>query len=229
MSTSKAQRKLNLSALCDADQYEPVVAGCLTEKQARTLPPRHLANALSLMAELFLTHYDGIAHAFEKNNGAEVSLKLQLGPQKDELKLAYKPANEVKDSAMATVPDPDQTEMDFVKPKPPAAPTAPVMDVESVPAGLPEPALGLPAPERTEKEREAYEKGTAAALAGRSFSTNPYLYRTPEWHAWADGWRAEADEGDPEADDDLDIGTREEADGPMDLREDLTDHDDEEE
>ena len=48
--STKAQRKLNLSALCDADQYEPVVAGCLTEKQAKSLPARHLANGLSLMA-----------------------------------------------------------------------------------------------------------------------------------------------------------------------------------
>lgn len=229
MSTTKAQRKLNLSALCDADQYEPVVAGCLSDKQAKTLPPRHLANGMALFAELILTHYDGIAEAFDTNNGLEISMKLQFGPQKDELKFAYKPVSEVKDAAMATVPDPNQTEMDFAKPVRPAGPQGDVVDVEAVPAGLPAPALGLPVPERTESEREANEKGTAAALAGRSFSTNPYLYRTPEWHAWADGWRAEADEGDPEADDDLDIEAREEATGPMDLREDLTDHDDEEE
>ena len=217
--STKAQRKLNLSALCDADQYEPVVAGCLTEKQAKSLPARHLANGLSLMAELILTHYDGIAEAFTTNNGVEVSLKLALGPQKDELKIAYKPASEVKDAAMATVPDPDQTEMDFVRPKPPVAPAAtaaPVVDV----VALPEPALGLPAPEQTEEEREAHEKGRAAAIEGRAYSTNPYLYRSAQWRAWADGWRSEADEGDPEAADDA---------GPMDLNENLTDHADEEE
>ncbi|HEY1122244.1 MAG TPA: hypothetical protein VGE67_11620 [Haloferula sp.] len=217
--STKAERKLNLSALCDADQYEPVVAGCLTEKQAKSLPARHLANGLSLMAELMLTHYDGIAEAFTTNNGVEVSLKLAIGPQKDELKIAYKPTSEVKDAAMATVPDPDQVEMDFVKPRPPAAPApqvAPVVEIQALPA----PALGLPAPEQSEEEREAYEKGAAAAIEGSAFSTNPYTYRSAQWRAWADGWRAEADEGDPEASDDA---------GPMDLREDLTDHSDEEE
>ena len=216
---TKAQRKLNLSALCDADQYESVVAGCLSEKQAKSLPARHLANGLALMAELMLTHYDGIAEAFTTNNGVEVSLKLVIGPQKDELKIAYKPASEVKDAAMATVPDPDQVEMDFVKPKPratAATPAAPVVEIEALPA----PALLLPAPEQSAEEREAYEKGTAAAIEGQAFSTNPYPYRSSEWRAWADGWRAEADEADPEASDDA---------GPMDLNENLTDHADEEE
>ncbi|MCW1885596.1 hypothetical protein OKA04_12730 [Luteolibacter flavescens] len=189
MSTStKAQRKLNLSALCDADQYEPVVAGCLTDKQSKALPPRHLANFLSLAAELFLTHYDGISHSFEINNGAEVSLKLQLGPQKDELRLSYKPANEVKDSAMATVPDPDQVEMDFAKPKPKPPESAPapatVVDV----AAVPEPLLGLPAPEETEEEKQAYLDGREASANGRAFSTNPNLFKSAAWFAWVKGW-----------------------------------------
>ena len=139
---------MNLSALADADQYEPVVAGCLSEKQAKLLPARHLANALALMAELMLTHYDGIAEAFESNNGVEVSLKLQMGGPKDELKIAYKPASEVKDAASASVPDPNQEEMDFVGPKSPAARTGQVVDVEA----LPGPRIGLPAPELAKTE-----------------------------------------------------------------------------
>jgi hypothetical protein len=230
MSTStKAQRKMNLSALADADQYEPVVAGCLSDKQAKLLPARHLANGLALMAELILTHYDGIAEAFDTNNGVEISLKLQLGGQKDELKISYKPASEVKDAASAAVPDPNQEEMDFVKPKPkpkPATASGPsVVDVEALPA----PALGLPAPERTKTEQDAWDRGQASAIKGEAFSANPYLFRSPEWHAWADGWRSEANEGEPEAGDgDLDIQPREEG-GPMDLDENLSDHADSEE
>lgn len=214
--STKAQRKMNLSALADADQYEPVVAGCLSEKQAKLLPARHLANGLALFAELILTHYDGIAEAFDTNNGVEVSLKLQMGGQKDELKISYKPASEVKDTASASVPDPNQEEMEFVKPKPqPAAPAAksgPVVEAEVLPA----PMMALPAPELTKTEQDARDRGEAAARKGQAFSTNPYLYQSPEWLAWADGWRAEAKEA--RADDD-------DADGPMDLREDLSDRD----
>jgi len=235
MSTSKAQRKMNLSALADAEQYEPVVAGCLSEKQAKLLPARHLANGLALFAELMLTHYDGIAEAFDTNNGVEVSLKLQLGGQKDELKLSYKPTGEVKDSASATVPDPNQEEFGFTKPKQPSPPPAPapaatVVDVDSVPMGLPEPRLALPAPELTKTEQDARDRGIASAKKGEGFSVNPYLYQSPEWHAWADGWKSAAN--DAEEADDLDIGKRddaEDADGPMDLDENLSDAADEEE
>lgn len=220
---------MNLSALADADQYEPVVAGCLSEKQAKLLPARHLANGLALMAELILTHYDGIAEAFDTNNGVEVSLKLQLGGQKDEMKISYKPASEVKDSASATVPDPNQEEFGFTKrpqSSPPAAPAAKAPAVVDVVA-LPEPRLALPAPELTKTQQDARDRGIASAKIGHGFSMNPYLYQSPEWHAWADGWRSVATDAEEAGDDDLDIGKREEGDedGPMDLREDLTDRD----
>lgn len=228
---------MNLSALADAEQYEPVVAGCLSDKQAKLLPARHLANGLVLFAELMLTHYDGIAEAFDTNNGVEVSFKLQLGGQKDELKLSYKPTGEVKDSASATVPDPLQEEIDFNKPRTPAAPAQPtpaatVVDVDSVPLGLPEPRLALPAPELTKTLQDARDRGIASAQKGQAFSVNPYLYQSPKWHAWADGWKSEAKDAEPESDD-LEIGTREEeaddADVPMDLDENLSDAADEEE
>jgi hypothetical protein len=228
--STKAQRKMNLSALADADQYEPVVAGCLSEKQAKLLPARHLANGLALFAELILTHYDGIAEAFDTNNGVEISLKLQLGGQKDEMKISYKPASEVKDSASATVPDPNQEEFGFTKrpqPTPPTAPAARAGQVVEIQA-LPEPMLGLPAPELTTTQQDARDRGVNAARKGEHRSTNPYLYQSPEWHAWADGWKSAAT--DAEESDDLDIGKREEdADGPMDLREDLNDRGGEEE
>lgn len=229
--STKAQRKMNLSALADADQYEPVVAGCLSEKQAKLLPARHLANGLALMAELILTHYDGIAEAFDTNNGVEVSLKLQLGGQKDELRISYKPASEVKDAASATVPDPNQVEMDFAKPKPqPAAPAAKggpvVVDVEA----LPEPRLALPAPELTKTQQDARDRGVNSARKGEGFSMNPYLYQSPEWHAWADGWKSVATDAEEEdAGSGEDAGAQEDEDGPMDLREDLNDRGDEEE
>ena len=214
--STKAQRKMNLSALADADQYEPVVAGCLSEKQAQLLPARHLANGLALMAELILTHYDGIAEAFDTNNGVEVALKLQLGGQKDELKISYKPASEVKDAASASVPDPNQAEMEFVKPKPstPPAGTGPIVEVEA----LPEPRLALPAPELTKTQQDARDRGVNAARKGQSLSTNPYLYQSPEWFAWAAGWKSgstDAEEGEADP-------------GLMDLREDLNDRGEEE-
>lgn len=227
--STKAQRKMNLSALADADQYEPVVAGCLSEKQAKLLPARHLANGLALFAELILTHYDGIAEAFDTNNGVEISLKLQLGGQKDEMKISYKPASEVKDSASATVPDPNQEEFGFTKrpqPTPPAGPAARAGQVVDIQA-LPEPMLGLPAPELTKTQQDARDRGIASARIGHAFSMNPYLYQSPDWHAWAAGWRSVATDAEEAGDDDLDIRARE--DGPMDLREDLNDRGGEEE
>ena len=224
--STKAQRKLNLSAVCDADQYEPVIAGCLSEKQAKALPARHLANGMSLFAELILTHYDGIAEAFGTNNGVELSFKLAMGPQKDELKISYKPVSEVKDAAMATLPDPDQEEMPFMKPKASATAqhdTAVAVDAEVLPARLPEPMMALPAPEPSAEEKDAYEAGRFAAAEGGSSSLNPYPFQSPEWQAWAKGWREERD---------AELHNEEESraeEGPLDLREDLTDCGDEEE
>ena len=199
---TKAQRKLNLSALCDADQYEPVVEGCLSEKQANILPPRHLANGLALMAELILTHYDGIAEAFDHNNGVEVSMKLQIGGQKDELKISYKPTSEVKDAAMAIVPDRNQAEMDFVKPSSDAKNEPEIVEAEVIPT-LPAPMEGLPAPALTEEEQEAYDAGYDAALSGESYSTNPHPYdesnRSHLWTQWAEGWKAGKAELEAEA------------------------------
>ena len=200
---TKAQRKMNLSALCDAEQYEPIVAGCLSEKQAKALPARHLANGLSLMAELILTHYDGVAEAFTTNNGVELSLKLVIGPQKDELKFAYKPVSEVKDMALAMLPEPEdpaQETMDFVKPGGGAKKEPEIVEAEVIPA-LPAPMAGLPAPERTPEEVDAYEEGRDAYAEGPAIGTNPYdSAKQPDlYRAWLDGWNdekeAEANEG----------------------------------
>ena len=236
--STKAQRKLNLSAVCDADQYEPGIARCLSEKQAKALPARHLANGMSLFAELILTHYDGIAEAFGTNNGVELSFKLAMGPQKDELKISYKPVSEVKDAAIATLPDPDQEEMPFMKPRdrsPRADESAHAVDVEVLPPGLPEPMMALPAPEPGIEEQDAYEAGRFAAAEGASSSLNPHSFQSAEWQAWARGWREQRDaelqeeQECPPEEDPVERAEGPADEGPLDLREDLTDCDDEEE
>ncbi|WP_193211433.1 hypothetical protein [Luteolibacter marinus] len=205
---TKAQRKMNLSALCDAEQYEPIVAGCLSDKQAKALPARHLANGLSLMAELILTHYDGVAEAFTTNNGVELSLKLVIGPQKDELKFAYKPVSEVKDVAAAMLPEPEdpaQETMDFVKPNGGTKKEPEIVEAEVIPA-LPAPMMALPAPEKGAGELEAYAEGREAYAEGPAIGTNPYdSAKQPElYRAWLEGWN---DEKEAEANEAGETGT----------------------
>jgi hypothetical protein len=87
---------------------------------------------------------------------------------------------------------------------------------------LPEPRLALPAPELTKTQQDAWDRGVNAARKGQHRSTNPYLYQSPEWFAWADGWKSTSTDAEEGEADDLEIGKRDE-DGPMDLREDLSD------
>ena len=147
---NKAERKVALSQICDADSYLPIVEECLDDKQKKELRPIHMANALALTAELFLLHYTAIATAFERCNGLEITFKVKLAQEKDTVEVAFKPVDTFKDSASANLPeedDPSQPTFDFAPaPQPPAAEPEPV-EVEAEVLGLPAPALGLPAPD----------------------------------------------------------------------------------
>lgn len=152
MSTRKApsptnERKAAIFQICDADSYLPIITGCLEEKQAKLLRPHHMAHFMALSAELYLSNYDSIATAFERNNGLEVNFKARLAPEKDNVEISFKPVDTFKDSASANLPDEDQSTFDF-KPKNAPRGAAPVVDAEIVPMGLPAPAdvRSLPAP-----------------------------------------------------------------------------------
>lgn len=147
-STPTPEQKASISQLCDAESYIPTIVECLDEKQAKQLRPHHMANFMALAAELFLTNYEGIATAFERNNGLEVTFKAKLAQEKDHVEISFKPVDTYKDSASANLPDEDQSEFDFKRPPMPKPTTEDpvVVDAEEVPLGLPAPVMALPEP-----------------------------------------------------------------------------------
>lgn len=185
--------------LCDPESFLPVITECLNEEQRKVMRPEHMANFLALSAELFLTNFDGIAAAFEKQNGLELNFKAKLAQEKDTVDISYKPVEVYKDSASLNLPDPDQETMPFMKKgnssAPPAEPEPVVVEAEilELPAPLPE-VLSLPSPQRTEGEQDAYSEGQAAAASGIHIEDNPYAQALNEEaeayrEAWNDGYR----------------------------------------
>lgn len=147
---SKEQRHA-ITQLCDADTYVPIIRECITEEQAKALPPIHLANTQALIPELFIAHYDGIARAFEANGKTlEINVKIKLERDKDNVELTFQPVAKFKDSASANVEDDENQPPlgDISKqakgrgPKPSTA--APALPAPKEPAGLPAPTSESP-------------------------------------------------------------------------------------
>ncbi|MBK1884839.1 hypothetical protein JIN85_20685, partial [Luteolibacter pohnpeiensis] len=186
------QREL-ISHLADAESYLPTITECLPDKHRKKLRPHHMANFMGLVADLFFTHYEGIAKAFDRNGSLEVTFKAKFAQEKDTVEVSYKPVDTFKDSASAELPDPDQEVFDFTKGSSASQRNAgPVVDAEIVHA-LPAPMELLPAPPKTPEEEQAFEDGFKAATQGESYSTNPHPFtKDPTenalWKAWAEGW-----------------------------------------
>jgi hypothetical protein len=227
------ERRAALKNICEPESFLPIVEQCVDPEQAKKLRPHHMANFMALAAELFLVHYDGIGTAFERNNGLEVTFKLKLAPEKDNVELAFKPVDVFKDSASAPLPmeDPNQPDLFKKKPEKSKAPE-PAVEVESVPLGLPAPVMGLPAPELTDEEKahidNIREQGMDARAAGSPRNANPYPIKSTDRMLWSEGWDyqnremaegrgqnqgksgpvVEAEIVNPDDDDDIPIGTR---------------------
>lgn len=190
------ERRAAIIHICEPESYLPVVTECIDPAHAKRLRAHHMANFLALSAELFLINYDGIATAFERNNGLEISFKLKLAPEKDNVDISFKPVDVFKDSASATLPDEDQPELFKKESKSPVKKPAeePPIEVASVPLGLPAPVLGLPAPEATAEEKseleQAYDAGVAARAAGHPATANPYPMRSKLRKQWKQGFEA---------------------------------------
>lgn len=189
------ERRAALKNICEPESFLPIVEQCVDPYQAKKLRPHHMANFMALAAELFLVHYDGIGTAFERNNGLEVTFKLKLAPEKDNVELAFKPVDVFKDSASAPLPieDPNQPEL-FKKKPDKASDEKPPVEVESVPLGLPAPVMGLPAPALTDEEKAVFDEARAAGFAARSagspLSANPHPFRSMIRAVWKEGWNA---------------------------------------
>lgn len=187
------ERRAALKNICEPESFLPIVEQCVDPGQAKKLRPHHMANFMALSAELFLIHYDGIGTAFERNNGLEVTFKLKLAAEKDNVELAFKPVDVFKDSASAPLPieDPNQPDLFKKKPEKPQAPE-PAVEVESVPLGLPAPVMGLPAPELTDEEKahidNIREEGMDARAAGSPRNANPYPIKSTDRMLWSEGW-----------------------------------------
>lgn len=177
------ERRAALKNICEPESFLPIVEQCVDPEHAKKLRPHHMANFMALAAELFLIHYDGIGTAFERNNGLEVTFKLKLAPEKDNVELAFKPVDVFKDSASAPLPIEDPDQPDLFKKKPEKE-TGSVVEVESV-SLLPSPATGLPAPiveaeiveqTRSEEEEKAYQEGLSDFAEGDNQTDfNPYI------------------------------------------------------
>lgn len=191
-------RKSILSQICDADNYLPIIVGCLTPEQSLLLKPRHMANFMSLAAELFISNYSMIGTAFERNNGLEIGFKAKLAAEKDNVEISFKPVDVFKDSASANLPDEDQAEFPFAQKNGNGSkPAGPVVEAEILQLGNSPDVLQLPAPKaaRTADEQAAYEEGreeydelTAAIDA------NPYYEDSGEEGkraAYFEGWQDE--------------------------------------
>ena len=115
-----------------------------------------MANVMALTAELFLSNYEGIAGAFDRNYSLEVTFKVKLAQEKDSVEVSYKPVETYKDSASANLPEEDdsnQSSFDFEE-KAPSEEGGEVVDVEESPKGLPAPMEALPAPEEAEQQED---------------------------------------------------------------------------
>ena len=209
------ERRAALKNICEPESFLPIVEQCVDPVQAKKLRPHHMANFMALAAELFLIHYDGIGTAFERNNGLEVTFKLKLSPEKDNVELQFKPVDVFKDSASAPLPIEDPNQPELFKKKPESSTTTePAVEVESVPLGLPSPVMGLPAPALTDEEKAHIDKirqqGMDARAAGSPRNANPYPIKSIDRMLWSEGWEGKS-AGVVEAeivnqdDDDLDI------------------------
>ena len=150
---SNEAEKAIKSRLSDPDSYLETLAAAMSDSDKKRMAPIHVANILALTADLTLSHMDGISEAFEKNNGLEITFKAKLAREKDNLTIQFKPVNEFKDSASASVPDPDQEEMDFRDAKSAEGSDIPTHESDDVPMkakGLPNPLKSLPSPEEDE-------------------------------------------------------------------------------
>ncbi len=219
-----AERKELLSKITDPESYLPIITACMEGTEAvKRLRPHHMANTLALLADLFLSNYDSLSLAFERNFSLEIAFKAKLAQEKDTVEIQFKPIEVYKDSASLGVPPEGQEEFPFVKkgatPMPPAPAAGSVVDAEVLPA-LPAPVepLGLPAPlpddeipyqetkapatpveVRTPEEQKAYDQGYAAFVEdGNCYSANPYDEEDevglPLHDEFASGWSARARE-----------------------------------
>ena len=109
-----------ITTLCEIDSYLATVEACLTEEQKKAFRAEHLASTLALVADLFLTHQEGIAEAFKRNNGLVVTFKVNYAPEKDTVTIEYKPVEVMKDSGSITLPEENQPELPGTERRKPA-------------------------------------------------------------------------------------------------------------
>ncbi|MGE9268385.1 MAG: hypothetical protein ACQKBY_09835 [Verrucomicrobiales bacterium] len=142
--TEKTQTKEAVRRLADPDSYRDAVEACMTEQEQKRLPAQHVANVMSLVAEMIFTHIDPISEAFEKNNGLEVTFKAKLAKERDTVAIQFKPVGDYKDSAIATVDDPEQETFDFKKGEEGADGYEPEQDeVKGLPEPVEVPCIGV--------------------------------------------------------------------------------------
>lgn len=156
--TVTPERKAALTQLCDAETYVEIIRQSITPEQAKAHPPIHLANVLSLTAELYLMHFDSIGRSFTAANELAITFNAKLAKDKDNVEIAFLPVAKFKDSASANVEeDEDQPPLGDIAKEAKAEGRAP-KSAKSVPRlGNSEP-LALPAPEDNVIEAEVVDQ-----------------------------------------------------------------------
>ena len=150
--TDKANQKSIKTKLADPETYLEIISDCMGEQEKEDLSPHHVANVMALSAELMLTYAGPIGRSFQDQGELDITLKAKLGSIKDTVQIQFKRAAELKDSASAEVPDPNQTEMDFKAGESPqetpdeSSSSEEIDDTEA--KGLPAPLRALPSPDK---------------------------------------------------------------------------------
>lgn len=146
----KQAKKAIRSNLADPETYLETIAECMSEDEKNSLSPHHIANVMALSAELMLTYAGSIGRSLEDQIELDVTLEAKLAKVKDTVQIQFKRSADLKDSASAEVPDPNQAEMDFKDGAGKTAPAACEQPAPETPMGLPAPMKGLPAPVEAE-------------------------------------------------------------------------------
>lgn len=110
---NKKEQKQGKVLITDPDNYTSIVDQCLDDKVKEVLPSGHIANALALTADLMLTNAEGIAKAYDRQNGLELKFSIKLAQEKTNTAIQFKPLPDFKDSASANLDDPNQESFDF--------------------------------------------------------------------------------------------------------------------
>lgn len=159
-------------------------------------------NLISLFADHEAEIQQAITETEESRATFNHAIVLDLGKSKQTDKLGF--SIKRGDEIIMSIPDPDQGDL-FGEMYPKDLPKRRadvVVDAEIM--GLPAPMDLLPAPEKTEEEKAAYQKGKEARAKGSAYSTNPYPFHADLtervlWMAWAAGWEEEAGWPDQQA------------------------------